>query len=158
MKRSLKTGFSFGLTSAIITTLGLMVGLNAGTHSHLAVVGGVLTISIADALSDALGIHVSTESQKGYSTKEIWEATGATFLSKFIFGLTFVIPLVLFELQTAVIVAIVWGFSLLGAFSAIIAKEQKATIWKVVAEHILIATVVIILSNFVGEWIAVNLV
>ena len=28
MKHSLKTGFSFGLTSGIITTLGLMVGLH----------------------------------------------------------------------------------------------------------------------------------
>jgi len=39
MKHSLKTGFSFGLTSGIITTLGLMVGLHSGTHSRLAVMG-----------------------------------------------------------------------------------------------------------------------
>ncbi|HID72702.1 TPA: hypothetical protein EYP38_02060, partial [Candidatus Micrarchaeota archaeon] len=74
MKRSIKTGFSFGLTSAIITTLGLMVGLNAGTHSSLAVIGGVITIAIADSLSDALGIHVSTEALNKYSDKEIWES------------------------------------------------------------------------------------
>ncbi|HID20408.1 MAG TPA: hypothetical protein EYP28_05685, partial [Methanophagales archaeon] len=62
MKHSLKIGFSFGLTSAIITTLGLMVGLHSGTHSKLVVIGGVLTIAIADAFSDALGIHISEES------------------------------------------------------------------------------------------------
>ena len=33
MRTSLKIGFSFGLTSGVITTLGLMVGLHAGTHS-----------------------------------------------------------------------------------------------------------------------------
>ena len=54
MNHSVKTGFSFGFTSAIITTLGLMVGLNAGTHSRLVVLGGILTIAIADAFSDAL--------------------------------------------------------------------------------------------------------
>ena len=32
MKESLKTGISFGLTSGVITTLGLMVGLHSGTH------------------------------------------------------------------------------------------------------------------------------
>ena len=54
---------SFGLTSGIITTLGLIVGLHSGTHSKLAVIGGILTIAMADAFSDALGIHVSEESE-----------------------------------------------------------------------------------------------
>lgn len=62
MEHSIEVGLSFGLTSAIITTLGLMVGLNAGTHSVSVVIGGVLTIAIADSLSGALGIHVSEES------------------------------------------------------------------------------------------------
>ena len=74
MKTSLRTGFSFGLASGTITTLGLMVGLHSGTHSKLAVFGGVLTIAIADAFSDALGIHVSKESENKHSVKEIWES------------------------------------------------------------------------------------
>jgi len=75
MGHSLKTGFSFGLTSGIITTLGLMVGLHSGTHSKLAVTGGILTIAIADAFSDALGIHISEESKNKRITKEIWQTT-----------------------------------------------------------------------------------
>jgi len=59
MRHSITTGFSFGLTSGVITTLGLLVGLNSGTHSKLVVIGGILTIAIADAFSDALGIHIS---------------------------------------------------------------------------------------------------
>ena len=51
MRHSLRIGFSFGITSAIITTLGLMVGLHSGTHSKLVVIGGVLTIAIEDAFS-----------------------------------------------------------------------------------------------------------
>ncbi|GAI31399.1 unnamed protein product, partial [marine sediment metagenome] len=39
MKHSIKTGFSFGLTSGIITTLGLMVGLHSSTGSKLVVIG-----------------------------------------------------------------------------------------------------------------------
>jgi len=59
MKESIKTGISFGLASGVITTLGLMTGLNAGTKSELAVIGGILVIAIADALSDSVGIHIS---------------------------------------------------------------------------------------------------
>jgi len=61
MKKSLKTGISFGLTSGTITTLGLMIGLNSGTNSRGIIIGGILTIAIADSLSDALGIHISEE-------------------------------------------------------------------------------------------------
>ncbi len=63
MKNSLHTGIAFGLTSAVITILGLMVGLHSGTHSKNFVLGGNLTIAIADAFSDALGIHASEESK-----------------------------------------------------------------------------------------------
>jgi hypothetical protein len=114
MKHSLKTGFSFGSTSGIITTLGLMVGLHAGTRSKLAVMGGILTIAIADAFSDALGIHISEESENKHTTKEIWESTAATFLSKFVFAITFLVPVLWLELPTAIVVSVAWGLSLLG--------------------------------------------
>jgi len=147
-------GFSFGLTSGIITTLGLMVGLHAGTHSKLVVLGGILTIAIADALSDALGIHISEESENKHSAKEIWEATGSTFFSKFIFALTFIVPVLLFELSTAIVISIIWGFSLLSILSFSIAKEQGTRPWRVVAEHLAVALVVIIITHYVGHWIA----
>ena len=114
MKHSLKTGLSFGLTPGIITTLGLMVGLNSSTHSKLVVLGGILTIAIADGFSDALGIHISEESENKHTIKEIWESTIYTFLFKFIFALTFIIPILLFQLSTAIIISVIWGLSLLG--------------------------------------------
>ncbi len=58
MKESLKGGLSFGTTSGIITTLGLIVGLSAGTHSTLAIVGGILSIAIADGLSESMSMHI----------------------------------------------------------------------------------------------------
>jgi len=151
--RSLKIGFSFGLTSAIITTLGLMVGLFSSTHSQLVVIGGILTIAIADSMSDALGIHVSEESENVHTTKEIWTSTLSTFLTKLVFALTFIIPILLFDLYTAILVSIFWGFLLLAVFSYYIAKEQKSKPWKVVGEHLLIAILVIIITYYAGGWI-----
>ena len=153
MKHSLKTGFSFGLTSGIITTLGLMVGLHAGTHSELVIIGGILTIAIADAFSDALGIHVSEESENKHTPKEIWESTISTFLSKFVFALTFIVPFLLFQVSTAIIVNVIWGIFLLSIFSFYIAREQKAKPWKVVMEHLIIALVVIVITHYVGDWV-----
>jgi vacuolar iron transporter family protein len=153
LKQSLKTGFSFGLTSGIITTLGLMVGLEAGTNSKMIVVGGILTIAIADAFSDALGIHLSKESENKYSFKSIWESTFATFLAKFFVALTFVLPVLFFNLPTAVLISIIWGLSLLAIFSYYLARMEKAKPWHVIGEHLTIAILVIIITHFVGDYI-----
>lgn len=154
MKHSLKTGFSFGLTSAIITTLGLIVGLHAGTHSKLAVVGGILVIAVADAFSDALGIHISEESENKHTSKQIWVSTVSTFITKLVFALTFVIPVLFFELSRAIVISVVWGLAMLGVFSFKIAKEQKVKPLKVVSEHLLIALLVIVITHYLGDWIS----
>ncbi len=149
---TLKTGLSFGLTSGIITTLGLMVGLHAGTHSKLAVVGGILTIAIADAFSDALGIHVAEEAEGKHTTREVWESTVFTFLFKFIFALTFLVPLFFLELSAAVLVSVIYGMTLLGIFSYYIASNENRP-WAVALEHLLIGIVVVISTHYVGDWI-----
>ena len=157
MRHSVKTGFTFGLTSGIITTLGLMVGLHSGTHSPLVVIGGILTIAIADAFSDALGIHISEESRNTHGAKEIWESTLATFGTKFIVAASFVVPVLLLPLGDAIVISILWGLFLLSALSIHLANQQHIARWKVVMEHVLIAGVVISLTHYVGEWIAETL-
>lgn len=153
MKDSLRTGISFGLTSAVITTLGLMVGLRSGTHSKIVVLGGIITIAIADAFSDALGIHVSKEAENAHTTKQVWVATMATFLTKSIFAMTFVVPVLLFSLSTAVVVSLIWGLAVLTILSYLIARAQGEPPWKIIGEHLLIAIVVIAITHWVGEWV-----
>ena len=103
IKESLRTGISFGLTSGVITTLGLIVGLHSGTHSKGVIIAGILTIAIADSFSDALGIHVSEESEADHSEKEIWESTFSTFFSKLLFALLFIIPVFLCKISKGLI-------------------------------------------------------
>ena len=154
LNSSLKTGLSFGLTSGIITTLGLLVGLAAGTSSRLAVLGGILTIALADAFSDALGIHISEETENVHTPGEIWQSTFATFFSKFFFALTFAIPVLLLDLKTAVIISVVWGFLVLVVTNFLVARSGKVAPWKVIGEHLLIAAVVVVASYFVGNLIS----
>jgi len=153
MKGSLRTGISFGLTSAVITTLGLMVGLHSGTQSRIVVLAGILTIAVADAFSDALGIHISEEAENIHSAKEIWGATAATFLTKFLFAMTFLVPVLFISLSAAIIVNLIWGLSILTVLSYIIARSQGKPPWKIIGEHLLIAIVVIAVTHWLGEWI-----
>jgi len=154
MRLSIRKGFSFGLTSGIITTLGLIVGLHSGTHSRIAVIGGILSIALADAMSDALGIHISEESENQHSTKEIWESTVSTLLSKFVFALTFIVPVLFLKLSSAIIACIIWGLSLIAIFSYYIARQQNAKPYRTILEHLIIAIVVIVITHYIGDWIA----
>ncbi len=148
MKQAIKKGLGFGLTSGIITTLGLIIGLAASTSSKNVVISGILIIALADSLSDALGIHISEEADSKKSKEHIWKSTIATLLSKIIFALSFIIPVLLFSLTTALIISIIWGLLLICLFTYYITKSIKA-----IFEHLGIAILVIILTYFIGSLI-----
>ena len=122
VKKSFKVGVSFGMVSGVLTTLGLLIGLGVSTQSKTAVIGGILTIAIADALSDAFGVHLSQEASGDSSTKHVWEATISTFLSKFIFALTFLIPVYFLNIKYAIVVSSLWGLFLISLLSILISK------------------------------------
>ena len=157
MRQPLTTGISFGLTSGVITTLGLIVGLHSGTHSTLAVIGGVLTIAVADAMSDALGIHIAEESDPRREPRHVWQATLATFATKLIMALSFLIPLLAFELATAIVASIAWGFVVLTVLSWRLARLQAVRPWRVIGEHLLIAAIVVAITHILGDWLAMVL-
>lgn len=155
MKRSVKRGVGFGVTSGIITTLGMIIGLNALTETKMVVIGGILTLAIADALSDAFGVHMSEESSSKTATSiNVWQATIATFLSKLIFALTFLAPFLFLELKSAVIASIIWGILLITSFSYYVAKKTNRSVTGSIIEHLVITIIVIVATNYVGTAVA----
>lgn len=154
MDNAHKIGISFGLTSAVITTLGLMTGLEAGTGSKGAVVAGILTIAIADAFSDALGVHLAKESEGNFKSSQVWQATLATFGYKLLFALTFLVPAIFLEAPWSLYVAIAWGALILTVLNINIAKTNGERIAKVLGEHLGIAAAVVIISHLAGKAIA----
>ncbi len=154
MKKLTKRGFGFGVTSGVITTLGIFVGLYSGTHSKIIVLLGVISVIIADSFSDAFGIHISEEFSTKNKAKEIWKQTFSTFISKLIFGGIFLIPILLLNLKTAVIVSLIIGGIILSVFSYKIAKQRKDNFWKTIFEHLSIGIFVVVVTYFIGKWIS----
>jgi len=153
MKLSLKIGFGFGLTSGVITTLGMMFGLYSTTHSKLAIIGGILSIAVADAFSDAMGMHISQETENHHSPKEIWESTFSTFLGKFVFAITFVLPVIVFTIDYAILISVIWGLFLLTVFSFKMAKSSGQKPYFLVFEHLASAVIVIAATYYLGSFI-----
>ena len=151
-----RTGLFFGATSGVITTIGLIVGLNAGTRSITAVMGGILVIAVADAMSDALGIHLAEEADPNTDQAHVWAATIMTFLTKFVFSISFAIPLLLLPLTTAVAVSVVWGLLVIVVLSYFLAKTQDESPLYIIGEHVGIAILVLVFSHYIGVWVAAN--
>jgi len=124
-----RTGLFFGATSGVITTIGLIVGLNSGTRSITAVLGGILIIAVADAMS---------------------------FLTKFIFSISFAVPLLLLPLGPAVTASVIWGLVVIVVLSYFLAKSQDEPPLNIIGEHVGIAVLVLVFSHYIGVWVAMT--
>ena len=158
MKRILRnkgarTGIFFGATSGAITTIGLIVGLHAGTQSLVAVLGGIFVVAVADAMSDAMGIHLAQEADPASTRRHSWAATIWTFITKLVVALSFALPLLWLPLQTAVIVCVSWGLLVITLLSAYLAHIQRVKALPVITEHLAITIVVVTVSYFIGVWV-----
>ena len=149
-----RTGLFFGATSGVITTIGLIVGLNSGTQSITAVLGGILVIAVADAMSDALGIHLAEEADPNTDHGHVWAATIMTFVTKFVFSISFAVPLLLLPLTTAVLVSVVCGLLVIVILSYFLARSQDESPLYIIGEHLGIAILVIVFSHYIGVWVA----
>lgn len=148
--RSWQTRFSFGSTSAIITNLALMAGLHSETNAKLNIMAGIMVIALADNISDSFGIHIYQESEN-IESREVWTSTILNFISRILVSLSFVVLILTLPLNTAIISSIVWGILLLAAVSYMIAKNEAGNPYLSVLTHVLIAAVVIFLSNLAGD-------
>ena len=152
-KKGARSGVYFGATSGVITTVGLIAGLYAGTESVVAVLGGILVIAVADAMSDALGMHIAQEADPESTSEHIWAATFATFFTKFVVAITCAVPVMWLPLQTAVIVSMCWGLVIIALLSFFLARGQQNAVLPVVLEHLGIAIAVIVISYYIGFWV-----
>lgn len=151
-----RTGLFFGATSGVITTIGLIVGLNSGTKSVTAVLGGILVIAVADAMSDALGIHLAEEADPSKTHGHVWSATIMTFITKFVFSISFAVPLLLLPLATAVLVSVMWAMLVIVVLSYFLARSQGESPFAIIAEHVGIAMLVVIFSHYIGVWVGIT--
>jgi len=110
-------------------------------------------IAVADSMSDALGIHIAEEFDGKNSFKDIWVATGSTFLFKFTFALLFIVWFLFFDTGLAVLISVIWGALLIVAFSYYLAKSNRVPAYEVILEHIVIMSAVIVVTYFVGNFI-----
>jgi len=145
--------FSYGITSSVVTSLALIVGLNEITNPKMSIIGALLLIALADNISDSLGIHIYRESAYSKAKNNIKVYTFSNFLTRLSITLLFVLLIMFLPIQYAILSSIVLGLSLLSVLSYLIAVNQKTNPYLQIFQHVGIAIVVLITSHFVGQTI-----
>ncbi len=143
---------SFGSTAAIVTSMGLIVGLDAATASTGALLGSILIAGLANNLTDSLSIHIYQESER-LPEPEAFRTTAINFIARFSVSLTFLLIMVTLPRLIAVRLSVIWGFFLLSALSCLIARARAVSVFSEIWRHGGVAIVVILISKVTGTWI-----
>lgn len=147
--------YIFGSSAAIITDVSIIVGLGSAKAGKGPILAGLLTIAIADNISDSLGIHLYKESE-GYGAKLSLLSTMLNFLSRLLISCTFVAIVLVFPMAHAVFIGLTWGLLLIVAISCLLSRNNNANPVTEIIKHVLTAVVVIVLSRYLGHIIAAH--
>lgn len=140
--------FSFGATSAVTSSLALMVGLSQLGVSGIGMIGALLVIGIADNIADSLGVHVYSESKsRDYTAVD----TVTNYLTRL--GITAIlIAFVIFlPMPYAIMASVTVGLVVIVTLSYLIAKAHKLNPHLTVAEHLVVAVLVLAVSLLIGS-------
>ncbi len=143
---------SYGGTAAIVTSMALINGLVAADGTRPVIVSALLIAALADNLTDALSIHIYQESEQ-LNHKEAFIGTVTNFITRLLFGISFIILAGLTPLPYVAKAAIIWGMLLLAFLTFLVARERNVKPLPEVLKHLLVAAVVITVSMMIGHWI-----
>jgi VIT1/CCC1 family predicted Fe2+/Mn2+ transporter len=143
---------SFGGPAAIVTSMALIVGLDAATATKATVVTSLLIIGVADNLTDSLSVHIYQESE-GMAQRRALRATVGNFFTRLAVALSFVALFLLLPNQAAIVVCVAWGFLLLAGLSWLLARIRHANAIAEIWKHSAVAVAVIALSRLIGGWL-----
>jgi len=141
---------AFGITSGILTTVGVLTGVNSATSSKLSVIAAIVAIAVADSCSDAFGMYMSKISERGNSHQVAWRHALGTFAGKFLFPLTFLLPIMLCPINLAVQIDLWWGATALALLSAEQAIVARQSISRSILKTECLAIIIVVFSVITG--------
>lgn len=150
MRREGFQGISFGVMDAVVTVLGVMIGLSV-TDNKVILLIGILTAGVADSFANAAGMHVAQETETHHGKREVFKSTIYCFFATLITVLILSLPIVLLPLGYSIYVSIGVGLSLLVGLGYFVSKiNKKFKPYKLAAEYLIIGVSVGIVCYIIG--------
>jgi len=144
-------GISFGVMDAVVTVLGVMIGLSV-TNNKLVLLIGILTAGVADSFANAAGMHVSQETELHHGKREVFKSTIYCFFATLITVSILSMPVALFPLTYSIYISIVIGLLLLVSLGYFVSKvNNKFKPCKLAVEYLIIGISVSAVCYVIGR-------
>jgi len=147
-------GMTFGAMDAIINVLGIVVGLGV-IGNKLAVVVGLLVAGMANSMGNAVGFHVSEETEGIHTRKEVWLSTILCFVGTFSVTLILLVPLLVLSLGAAMVVSAGMGICIMVVMAAVngrrLGNSRKETA-HLMLEYVIMGISVIVIAFYLGRF------
>jgi hypothetical protein len=134
-------GQLFGLISGSVTTMGVIIGLWQSHNNIPILLSAILSISLSDSFSDGFGMYFSQRTHLG-QTESANIGIRTTFY-KIIVTLSYAIPFLIFDINTAIRLNITWG--------CILISYASYQIGEGIFLNLVLATIVIFMSYLGGN-------
>jgi len=146
---------TFGSTSAVVTSIGLVVGFASTRTSRATLIAGLLIVGIADNLTDSLSVHLYQEAE-GLESQEAFVSTVTNFVARLAITATFIALVATLEGGWLIAIVTIWGLALLGILTVALAHQRHVPVFREIVRHFAIAIAVIGLSRAIGVFVNAN--
>lgn len=138
-------GQLFGLISGTVTTIGVIVGLWQSHNDVGVIIAAIMSIALSDSFSDGFGMYFSQRTH--LDTVEARNVGLRTTFYKFLVTVSYIIPFLIVDINTAIQINITWGCFLISYASYQIGEGFLL--------NLLLAMIVIFMSYLGGNMVKV---
>jgi vacuolar iron transporter family protein len=143
---------SFGLTSAVMTSMAVIMGFSTSSHAQGTIVTALLILAIADNISDSFGVHIQEESELK-SREDVRKATFRNFIARLMLTLVFILYVLLLPMIFAVVLSVATGILILIFLSISISKQRKTRSASAIIQHLALAIAILAVSYYLRHFI-----
>ena len=155
------SGMTFGVMEGVLAVTSVLVGLGTVANKETVFIAMII-VGTADAMGNAAGIRVSQETVVHTEKKQIFLSMLLAFLSTFIVTLILVLPVMFLDIIAAIIVSLLIGILFmvgLGVFVGTRRKYDSGEMFRLIAEYIITAMIIVGISYtlgliFTNPWVA----
>ncbi len=155
--------FTFGVEDSLVSTVGLLAGLDAAGASRGAILGTGMIYLFVEAFSMAVGSFLSEHSGAEYLSEENKRAVRRSFKDGVIMFLSFAVagfiplfPYIVAVQSVGFIVSVVLSLITLFILGIVNAKLVKLNLWKKGLEMLLLGGIAIAVGVAIGYFFRIN--
>lgn len=147
------TDLTFGVTSGLMTAVGILIGVYSANPSKLFVASALLALAISDSPSEAFAMYNSKISE-GSSPAMAMKYALCAMSGNIIIPLVFLLPLFFLTLSATVSFNLILAAVILITLSTAHSLANQESVFKNVSKNLLLAVGIVVAAHLAGNFVA----